>query len=150
MFSVTVYREIILYTCNRCYPAHPGSKTDVILELFYNFVLQSFLLGSSALFLWAMERCSKVLFTSLLLVGALSSTSYAYPNSTSCEDFSDKCALVVEAAAYGLADMMCNTEEDGEKLAHFCPVTCDICMGKSRYLKHDLYFSSLGLETRQF
>ena len=51
-------------------------------------------------------------------------------HSTHCEDFSSKCALVVEAAAYGLAEMMCNTEENGEKLAHFCPVTCDICMGK--------------------
>ena len=51
-------------------------------------------------------------------------------HSTHCVDFSSKCALVVEAAANGLAEMMCNTEENGEKLAHFCPVTCDICMGK--------------------
>ena len=78
----------------------------------------------------SMERCSKLLFVFLLLAGTLSSTTNAYPTSASCDDFSDKCALVVEAAAYGLAEMMCNTEENGEKLAHFCPVTCDICMGK--------------------
>ena len=53
-----------------------------------------------------------------------------FPDSTQCEDFASKCALIVEAAAIGLDEMMCNTEENGEKLAHFCPVTCDICMGK--------------------
>ena len=56
----------------------------------------------------------------------------ASPNSTHCEDFSDKCALVQEARALGLGldVIMCNTEENGGLLSDFCPVTCNTCMGK--------------------
>ena len=81
-----------------------------------------------------MERCSKLVYI-VLLVGTFISMTDAFPNSTHCEDFSDKCALVQEAKAMGIGldVIMCNTEapdNPGEKLAHFCPVTCDICMGK--------------------
>ena len=78
-----------------------------------------------------MERCSKLGFI-VLLVATLDSKTNAFPNSTHCEDFSDKCALVQEAKAMGIGldVIMCNTEAEGEMLAHFCPVTCDICMGK--------------------
>ena len=87
---------------------------------------------SQSVYLIKMEICSRLLYITLILLGKLIDVTTAFPTSESCEDFSSKCALVQEAAAYGLADMMCNTEENGEKLAHFCPVTCDICMGKYR------------------
>ena len=80
-----------------------------------------------------MEPCFRLLTISLLLIGTLSGTTNAFPNSTHCEDFSSKCALVEEAKAFGLEDMMCNAEENGEKLGHFCPVACNMCMGKHRY-----------------
>ena len=78
-----------------------------------------------------MERCSKLGFI-VLLVATFDSKTNAFPNSTHCEDFSDKCALVQEAKAMGIGldVIMCNTEENGELLSDFCPVTCDTCMGK--------------------
>ena len=78
-----------------------------------------------------MELCSKLVHI-VLLVGTLSCMTIAFPNSTHCEDFSDKCALVQEARALGLGldVIMCNTEENGGLLSDFCPVTCNTCMGK--------------------
>ena len=79
-----------------------------------------------------MERSSRLLVISVLLAAICSDGTTAFPTSASCDDFSDKCALVAEAKALGIGldVIMCNTEENGEMLAHFCPVTCDICMGK--------------------
>ena len=78
-----------------------------------------------------MERSSKLGFIVLLVATSNSMMTIAFPTSAECEDFSDKCALVQEAKALGIGldVVMCNTEENGEMLAHFCPVTCDICMG---------------------
>ena len=79
-----------------------------------------------------MEPRSRLLGITVLLARLCSDRTIAYPTSASCDDFSDKCALVVEAKALGIGldVIMCNTEENGGLLSDFCPVTCNTCMGK--------------------